>query len=332
MENFNHISTQHNLYDHEYKTLCTGITVNTKLGPKIQKSPNPNATLNAFILKQNATAIYTDGSKVTNSLYTGSSCFCPDLSITTKISISKFASVFTAECIGISTTLDIAIANPNRNYLILTDSLSALQSLESTKVSIRNNMYIFEIKKKFNRFLENSPKHDIKFIWIPSHIGLYGNETADKLAKEATNTCPTNDFFKIPYTDLYEIFRKTANEQTKQYINQKALTSGKKFFELYHYKKCKPWFAGKTLSRKCITTINRCRSNHYNLGASLAKVNIIKDPKCTCGYEMQDLNHILWQYTNYDRERKSLINNLIRAKLQLPLNIETLIKTSNANM
>ena len=143
LENFNHISTQHNLYDHEYKILCTSITVNTKLGSKIQKSSNPNATLNAFILKQNATAIYTVGSKVTNSLYTGSSCFCPNLSITTKISISKFASVFTAECIGLSTALDIALPNPNKNYLILTDSLSALQSLESTKVSIRNNMHIF---------------------------------------------------------------------------------------------------------------------------------------------------------------------------------------------
>ena len=115
----------------------------------------------------------------------------------------------------------------NRNYLILTDSLSALQILESTKVSIRNNMYISEIKEKFNRFLENSPKHDIKFIWIPSHTGLYGNETADKFAKEATDTCLNNDSSKIPYTNLYEIFKKTANEQTKQYINQKALTSEK---------------------------------------------------------------------------------------------------------
>ena len=41
---------------------------------------------------------------------------------------------------------------------------------------------------------------DIVFCWVPSHIGIQGNERADVLAKAALDK--TKQFYYIPYTDF----------------------------------------------------------------------------------------------------------------------------------
>ena len=41
---------------------------------------------------------------------------------------------------------------------------------------------------------------DIIFCWVPSHIGVQGNERADVLAKAALDK--TKQFYHIPYTDF----------------------------------------------------------------------------------------------------------------------------------
>ena len=52
-------------------------------------------------------------------------------------------------------------------------------------------------------------------------------------------------------------------------IQKEGQLKGKTYFELYYHKKSKPWFYNKNLKREIIITINRCRSDHYNLNASL---------------------------------------------------------------
>ena len=119
-----------------------------------------------------------------------------------------------------------------------------------------------------------------------------------------------------------EMARKTARDNTSTFITEYG--SGIKFIENYHNNKSKPWFSQTNLPREIVTMINRGRSNHYNLAASLAKIHIMDSSRCECGYETEDLNHVLWQCTKYNSERLKLIQKLSKQKLQLPLSAPVL--------
>jgi len=75
------------------------------------------------------------------------------------------------------------------------DSLSSLQAIESYKVE---NPLILKILKDHNQLI-NSGKF-ITFCWIPSHVGIRGNDDADTAAKARLDVAITN--MRFPVSDL----------------------------------------------------------------------------------------------------------------------------------
>ena len=59
---------------------------------------------------------------------------------------------------------------------------------------------ILNIKKKYNKFCSKNKDNYIQFYWIPTHIGIEGNEKCDILVKRATEyNAPVP--ISIPFTD-----------------------------------------------------------------------------------------------------------------------------------
>ena len=171
----------------------------------MKQSNKANHILDDFIKNEDALDFYTDGSNSEGSLAVGYSCVCPKLDIFHSQSINKRASVYTAECKALEQALDFALDNRNKNIAIFSDSLSALQALNSTRTNIHTNPYILEIKKKYFQFTLNNPhKTHINMYWIPSHSGISGNDIADTLAKSKTSST-TIDIPTIPFSDFNEI-------------------------------------------------------------------------------------------------------------------------------
>ena len=54
----------------------------------------------------------------------------------------------------------------------------------------------------------HSDNYDVVFCWIPSHIGITGNEKADQAAKSAFNL-PNMTYYPLPYSDVTSSIRNT---------------------------------------------------------------------------------------------------------------------------
>ena len=124
---------------------------------------------------------------------------------------------------------------------------------------------------------------------------------------------------KIPFTDYREHAKKGATENTRINLVASSNEKGAHYFTNYYNQSAKPWFYNKNLTREIVSTINRCRANHYNLNDSLARIGIIEKKNCECSYENQNLDHILWQCYKFDTERERFLQKLKKINLQLPL-------------
>ncbi|GFV45113.1 RNase H domain-containing protein [Trichonephila clavipes] len=264
-----------------------------EMGAHTSKNQDPPEYLRQLALeiinKIPATAmqIYTDGSKdEQNSCGSGIFIKAPNCSHNIKIRNSDFCSVFRSELIAIDEALRIikTMTSPDEIW-ILCDSRSAIQHLSDwTNVGDKTSVSILKNLK------ELSQQHEIYFQWIPSHIGLFGNDTADLLAKEGV----TENLMSRRTLTFSEIFSKT-----------KSLIQ-----ELWKTPPTHPWYnrqaPGGALSIKADrvvqTTISRLASGHirglsFNLGQKIyencTKCNLVQatpDHLLFCaGLEREDI-------------------------------------------
>ena len=126
--------------------------------------------------------IYTDGSK------SGEGVGCPAVFLYFDVFISfpVVASIFTAELCAIFLTVSRISFHGINNFVIYSDSRSAVQALGS--LYTRNPLVL-----KIQRFLCDFHACR-KFVscWIPSLVRLSGNKKADVLAKRAIQLLPAN--------------------------------------------------------------------------------------------------------------------------------------------
>ena len=131
---------------------------------------------------QNHIKIFTDGS-VLDSLDSGAGFVIPELKVQKSFYLGKGFSIFTSELYAILMALSY-ICNMQLaiyNFVICVDSKSVLCALKSWKCKMRGDIF-YEVKYLIHCIMYKGI--GIEFCWVPSHCGLYWNETSDKLAKQ----------------------------------------------------------------------------------------------------------------------------------------------------
>ena len=132
------------------------------------------------------------------------------------------ASIFSAELKAIDLALNHINQDAYWRYIIFTDSLSAMQAIEHERT---DNPLIVNLLEKTSRICTNA---DLVFCWLPSHIGISGNEEADIAAKEALSLdilpfqVPFYDFKPMICDFIKNIWQQSWNDPINQ--NNKLFT------------------------------------------------------------------------------------------------------------
>ena len=133
--------------------------------------------------------LYTDGSKVENGV--AYAIANEDLEISKRL--HNNATIFTAELKAILDAVKCANNTDHPKIVIITDSRSSIQTI--TNIYTRN-----PLKQEIQDAIRSEGKH-FSLCWVPSHIGVEGNERADQLARAATLN-EMIDQWQIPRGDL----------------------------------------------------------------------------------------------------------------------------------
>ena len=222
------------------------------------------------------TPIYTDGSKDNDRV--GCGTIIDNSSF--KQRLPSNASIFTAEVTAIDLALDAITESDDDHFIIFSDSLSVLLSLHNMKL---DNPLILKLLEKLHHL--SCAHKTIHLCWIPSHIGIRGNEAADMAAKESLNLDIIAS--QVPYTDLKcHINHFISNKWQERWSS----CPDNKLFKI------KPtlgvWQSGFRNSRKEEVVLSRLRIGHTYFTHSYI-LRQEDPPECTACQEIYSVRHVL---------------------------------------
>lgn len=209
--------------------------------------------------------------------------------------------------------------------VIFSDSKSALQALQKFPFkSCANYPVIVDCRKLLWEC--NLKGFDVIFAWIPSHVGISGNEFADKLANDAVD-CGDIYPYKIFINDLLCLPNSDLRESWGQTWAISSQYKGKNYAQIQSVIPTKPWFYNFRFSKITTTIIIRMRLGHACTPSHLTRLGIVNNNMCDCGADVGNLNHIFFACSLNDCS--SFIDFLTSLSIPLPTSINTLLCTMN---
>ena len=166
-----------------------------------------------------------------------------------RATLPREASKYSAEMYAINMAIKIITAADTENHIIFSDSASVLKSLSDIRTT---HPIARRILHDINR-LHNETNKRVEFGWVPSHMGIEGNEKADRAA--VTAAALPEEYIGIDYKDWYPIIKKKIQEAG----SNKWKETTQKLKEVKS--EATPWKIAKTL-RRGVVIINRLLAGH----------------------------------------------------------------------
>ena len=314
----------HPLFTIPYEVLANRPIV--KFLPVNKSVDSPSTMLNKYNKSinswKNYTKIFTDGSKTLDTV--GCGFWVPNIDVEAYFPLNKHSSIFTAEALGILEALEFAKIQETRKFLIVSDSKSVLMAIANF-VNSNSHPYIFKIKSLLYTLKINS--FSIHLLWVPSHVGIEGNDYADMVASSGCPEAGSNDM--VIHKDIKALDRSEALQSWQSRWDSSEF--GRHFYDIEKYVNKDPWFKNLNLPRKLICMINRLKFNHTRCKDHVYKINIVPNNICSCS-EVQTANHLLFACSNISRSlRTKLVDDLSKAGITT-FELQSLLKLNNVKI
>lgn len=263
---------------------------------------------------------FTDGSKSHDTV--GFGLYHKTIRLSYKL--QPPASIFCAEALAIHEACKIINNLPFGLYMICSDSMSALKALSSGVVDKHASSFILQIKQTLR--MQYSRGYVIKFLWVPAHCGIHGNESADDLAKTGALT---GDFFErsILNEEYLPIIKSYVQDKWQQKWTDDNL--GRFCHSILPKTNAKPWFSQYDFNRNLIKNMSRLMANHFCLSSHLFRIGIKQTNVCECGNGYEDFDHVLWYCQKYDDHRRAMTDELHKQGLTTLSSIRDILSIPN---
>jgi len=231
--------------------------------------------------------LFTDGSKMGSKV--ASAVVCQNWQKSTRL--ADYCSIFTAELHAIKMALVFIQRAKNLNFVVFSDSLSGLQSLSSSQI---DNSLVLDILRSYTELTLRGKS--IVLCWIPSHVGIKGNDKADTVAKAAINSNISSN--KICTKDILPQISKLCLDKWQQ--NWNSCTNNK----LNSIKPAIGETARSRLNRRDLVIINRLRIGHTRLTHSYLLTSDDR-PECTACRCPLTVKHFLLECAEFSYIRRN---------------------------
>ncbi|XP_076047437.1 uncharacterized protein LOC143028972 [Oratosquilla oratoria] len=243
-------------------------------------------------------ALYTDGSKCGHK--TGTGLYCNKTRMMFRL--PNHTSIYIAELYGIYKALEYAQSDTHSKFVIFTDSLSALKSIKTG-----NHMENFLLGKIISTLSITSKS--ITLSWVPSHIGIFGNEKADILAKTALEIDSITDI-PLDIGTFNSILRKQLHTHWQLQWNNLDISHKQK-------EHITDWSTSYRNNRLEEIAIARLRMNSTRLTHLKPYIDGVFPPQCNTCNTILSIRHILLHCSKYNTQRQVLIQHCQIKKIQL---------------
>ncbi|KAJ5256522.1 reverse transcriptase [Penicillium angulare] len=192
--------------------------------------------------------------------------------------------------------------------VVFSDSQAALSALRRPRMP-SGQCFLHSTLKTL--YILTNAGVDIEFRWIPAHVGIFGNEEIDKLAKEAATSTgraadrdTTQDRAIILGAAVKARIRKESKEAwEKEWRRTKTAKATRRLIDLPNKKTLEYW----QKKRKATTSVMmQLRTGKAAVAAYLAKINARDTPRCECGLGNQSVRHVLLECELWIDERRAM--------------------------
>ncbi|XP_036147482.1 uncharacterized protein LOC118647196 [Monomorium pharaonis] len=240
-----------------------------------------------------------------------------------------FVSSFCVEAMAILESLRIIRSKKWKAATIFSDSKSTISAIKAEFKPNHSSHIILDIKDNLWNLKQEG--FSVKLVWIPSHKGIPGNERADIAAKQASisGQRSNND---IPIREAKNLWKKVTRQESEKWCREKSQFRGSYYFTNFETASNHSWFDTYNLRRRIITSINRLRSGHTSLHASLFRFLIVDLPNCPYCGEYETPEHVFWSCFKYSEQRLTLLNDLSKVLSFGPYSLEYLLSLPSSEI
>ena len=257
----------------------------------------------------NFVRVYTDGSKDMGKESTAAGMYVENSRVAISWLMNGRHSVIGAELFGIYNGLKyIKENNPEKDSIIFTDSKSAMEIIIN-----KCNSYISIADKIRLLIMQMNMDRQVKLHWIKAHIGIKGNEVADKVAKMGHG---------INNSSVYPLAKEVTSELKKKFYvywdqlwKENMQLTGKGLFLKQIRDNIERHAPIRVKNRRMEVVLCRLRIGHVGLNQYLHRFNMAQQDVCNqCGVT-ETVHHYLLECNSYRLARDEMKQQLRKIKI-----------------